>query len=465
MKNALKLWFGFSLTVNRRAYIITGGSLLVLKYVVDTLIFYIFGPGRLLNPIQYLNPSLTYRIAQLSPENSGTPILEVDNGLWFFLTAIWSLPFIWIGASMSVRRAIDAGVSKWLGLFFFLPIINFLFILILCCLPSVPPTTKEVLMANQSQQSHLFVHAFKSIGLTVLVGLAMIVLSVFGLGTYGEVLFVGTPFVMGVLSAYWLQQPGARGLTASVVVAVMSVLVCAGALVLLALEGALCLLMAAPIAIILSVLGALLGHAMVELYSLARNSMAAVTVALPVLMVLGVTAPEALPEHSVTTSIEIDASPEEVWPHVVGFSELPPPQDWLLKTGIAVPIRARIEGEGVGAVRYCEFTTGPFIEPITVWDFPDRLAFDVIQQPPSMEEWSPYQVVHAPHIVGGLVSKRGQFRLIRLAAGRTRVEGTTWYTVDMGPQKYWSVWSDFLIHAIHGRVLRHVKNLSESTTS
>ena len=66
---------------------------MVVKYVVDTLIFYVFGPGRLLNPLQYLSPSLTYRIAQLSPENSGTASLEVDNGLWFFLTAIWALPF------------------------------------------------------------------------------------------------------------------------------------------------------------------------------------------------------------------------------------------------------------------------------------------------------------------------------------------------------------------------------------
>ena len=127
-----------------------------------------------------------------------------------------------------------------------------------------------------------------------------------------------------------------------------------------------------------------------------------------------------------------------------------------------MPVRARIEGEGVGAVRYCEFTTGPFVEPITVWDFPNRLAFDVVKQPPSMEEWSPYQVVHAPHIVGGLVSKRGQFQLIRLPKGRTRLEGTTWYTIDMGPQGYWTLWSDFLIHAIHDRVLHHVKTLSET---
>ena len=189
--------------------------------------------------------------------------------------------------------------------------------------------------------------------------------------------------------------------------------------------------------------------------------MAALTFALPLILVWDAPNTSALREHAVTTTIEIEAPPESVWPNVVGFSELPSPKAWLLNTGIAIPIRARIEGSGVGAVRYCEFTTGPFIEPITVWDYPQRLAFDVIDQPPSMEEWSPYQVVHAPHLVGGLVSKRGQFKLVRLPSGRTRLEGTTWYTIAMAPQWYWSGWSDVLIHAIHRRVLQHVKSLSE----
>ena len=48
------------------------------------------------------------------------------------------------------------------------------------------------------------------------------------------------------------------------------------------------------------------------------------------------------------------------------------------KTGLAYPLRARLVGAGVGAVRHCEFTTGAFVEPITVWDAPHRLAFDVI---------------------------------------------------------------------------------------
>jgi hypothetical protein len=162
-------------------------------------------------------------------------------------------------------------------------------------------------------------------------------------------------------------------------------------------------------------------------------------------------------------TIDIDAPPERVWDHVVSFSDLDTPQEWVFTTGIAYPLRARIEGAGVGAVRHCEFTTGAFVEPITAWEPPWRLAFDVVQQPPSMEEWSPFADVHPPHLVNGTFeSVHGEFRLSALPDGRTRLEGSTFYRMSMFPQPYWQVWSDGLLHAIHRRVLRHIKQLSES---
>ena len=172
--------------------------------------------------------------------------------------------------------------------------------------------------------------------------------------------------------------------------------------------------------------------------------------------------PKTLGVYSVVSSIVIDAPPEEIWPNVTGFSELPPPKDWLMKTGVACPLRARIEGSGVGAVRYCEFTTGSFVEPVTVWEPPHRLGFDVVKQPPSMEEWSLWQTVHAPHVVGTMVSKRGEFELIPLDSRKTELKGTTWYTLDLAPSLYWKLYSDAIVHRIHNRVLGHIKELSES---
>lgn len=157
----------------------------------------------------------------------------------------------------------------------------------------------------------------------------------------------------------------------------------------------------------------------------------------------------------------VNAPPSVVWQHVIRFGEIAPPHEWLFRTGIAFPIRARIDGEGVGAIRYCEFSTGPFVEPITVWDAPRLLKFDVTHNPPPLKEWGPFDF-HPPHLENFLKSHGGQFHLIDLGDGRTRVEGTTWYQHTMWPEAYWSWWADYVIHRIHARVLEHVKLESES---
>jgi hypothetical protein len=168
------------------------------------------------------------------------------------------------------------------------------------------------------------------------------------------------------------------------------------------------------------------------------------------------------PEYCVLTTGEVNAPPAEVWPHVVAFPDLPEPEEWFFRCGIACPLRARIEGTGVGAVRHCEFTTGDFVEPVTAWEPPSRLAFDVTSQPDPMVELSPWRHVHPPHLEEQtLKSRRGEFRLVPLENGRTRLEGRTWYTFDMHPQGYWKLWSDLSIHAIHRRVLNHIRQLAE----
>ena len=125
-------------------------------------------------------------------------------------------------------------------------------------------------------------------------------------------------------------------------------------------------------------------------------------------------------------------------------------------------MRAVIDGEGVGALRRCEFSTGAFVEPITVWDAPRRLSFDVTDQPDPMRELSPYRALRPPHLDSAFRARRGEFRLAALPGGRTRLEGSTWYTLELAPGVYWRLWADVLVHAIHDRVLAHVKRLAET---
>jgi hypothetical protein len=220
--------------------------------------------------------------------------------------------------------------------------------------------------------------------------------------------------------------------------------------------------MAAPLAMIVAFAGTFLGYVVQKLHrERACSTLLGLLLALPFLIgAEEATRPEP-PLQAIRTSVEIDAPPDRVWRHVVSFTEIPPPQELIFRTGLSYPLRAEIVGRGAGAVRHCVFTTGPFVEPITTWDEPRHLAFGVTSQPAPMEEWSPWPGVHPPHLDGCFVSRRGQFLLEPLPGGRTRLEGTTWYTHDLFPTLYWGLWSDAIIHRIHGRVLRHVKRLAE----
>jgi hypothetical protein len=124
-------------------------------------------------------------------------------------------------------------------------------------------------------------------------------------------------------------------------------------------------------------------------------------------------------------------------------------------------VRARIEGTGVGAIRYGDFTTGSFVEPITAWDENRLLAFDITAQAPPMTELSPYPDVHPPHLDGYFRAMHGEFRLTPLPGGWTRLEGRTGYVVDMFPQVYWTVPARAIVTAIHARVLHHIQTLAE----
>lgn len=295
-------------------------------------------------------------------------------------------------------------------------------------------------------------------GALVVVILAMLGVAAFR--DYGFMLFMASPFVMGLTVGWVLYRlGGSEGFERFEALVVAFSLAAAGMLIF-AFEGLACLVLSLPLTIPLAACGAIAGT------ELARNTNGWAGLMMGVVLVpagWGVegTIRPAPPLHEVRSSIEIAAPPDMVWPHVVAFPPLPEPSEWWFLSGIAYPKQARIEGTGVGAVRYCEFSTGPFVEPITVWEPGRRLAFDVTAQPEPMRELSLWPGVHPPHLDGYLNSRRGEFRLVALPDGRTRLEGSTWYELDMAPGPYWRLITDRVIQRIHARVLTHIKNETE----
>jgi len=276
-------------------------------------------------------------------------------------------------------------------------------------------------------------------------------------GIYGLTLFILLPIILGGAGA-WCVRAQTAGSAASA--GGFAVMMASVAWLALGQEGVICIVMSLPLSSPLGCLGGWIFYRF-QLGRLQPGS-AAMLLLLP-FGALGWDVNAKPPVFEVRSAIEIAAPVERVWKNVVTFSELPEPREWYFKAGLAYPKRARIEGSGPGAVRYCEFSTGPFVEPIEVWNEPSLLRFRVTENPPPMHEWSPYAQVLPKHLRGYLVSKEGQFRLTPLGPNRTLLEGTTWYRHGLWPAQYWRLWSDAIIHRIHLRVLTHIKTLSEAT--
>lgn len=453
----LGTWRG---TMGRRDYVLWGCVLFAVKYNLDRFVAAACF-GRPWLPWSYLTDGARPN----PPPGDDGPRLAL-------VLLLLSLPFIFWGITMTLRRLRDAGWSPTLLVLFFVPFVNLLFFAFLCLQPTreppVPGTPPLRWWQRLLPMESTLMAAVLGTLFSVLLGLSLSLFGATFLKNYGWGLFVGTPFMMGFFGAIFHSLNRPRTWPECALIAVVSVLLVSLLLIVLAVEGLFCLVMAAPIGMALAILGATAGWILqLERWSHRLDQVrlyAAVWVLAPALMTVESRRPAAPPLFAATTVCEIAAPPATVWRHVVSFGDLPPPTEIIFLAGIAYPVRARLDGQGVGAVRYCEFSTGPFVEPITAWDENRRLAFDVRTQPHPMREWSPYHQVEPAHLEGFFRSKRGEFRLTELPGGRTRLEGTTWYEQAIWPQAYWKPWSDHLVHAIHRRVLEHIKTGAEGDT-
>lgn len=298
-----------------------------------------------------------------------------------------------------------------------------------------------------------------AVSITVLIAALFTLWGIYGFGQYGIALFVLTPLFMGAGSTLIYGLKKAPSTIDALQVGLLTLVVFLASLLLFAIEGLICVVMAAPFGFGLTVVGAFIGKAIL---ASGRNKAPSA-----LLVLMGIIPTTAFVEKdiqptltSVVTTIEVSADIQTVWENVVSFPQLEAPTEIIFKAGIAYPIHAKMEGSGVGAVRYCHFTTGSFVEPITVWEPPHLLRFDVLEQPAPMRELS-FWDIDAPHLHDYFISKQGQFKLTPLPNGNTQLEGTTWYYHDIKPTWYWQLWSNYIIHTIHERVLGHIQKNAE----
>ena len=446
MKHALDLW-SFQGSVRRRAFLAAGLGLFAAKYPLDLLVSRAFHHAW--SPLMYLSPRVS-------------PLLRPgdDATYWLVLLAV-ALPFIAAGLSLSARRLRDMGLHPfWAGLFF-LPFLHFVFFLALVIAPSkkelepapeagpyrtnmAPPPAPPRLLTRLIPQGNVSSFLFGQI-LSLLLGLGAFVVTVQVHESLGAGLFVGVPFGMGFMTAFTTSYGGRVGAWRAIFYGSTTVVAAMLALLAVAWEGIACIVMASPILLVMSVFGALCGWLCTRAPMLQPGVVACVLL-VPAFLGLDIRRPAPPEPLRVVSTVTVNASPEQVWRSVVSFPPIDAPPEAIFAI-VAMPIEARIDGHDPGATRRCIFTNGTFIEPIRVWQEPRELTFGVQEQPAGLDRY--------------IDVTQGQFLLTANPDGTTTLRGTTWYRLRVFPLAYWRFWTETFLHAIHLRVLEHVKRIAE----
>jgi hypothetical protein len=442
--------------VDRGTYAFVGIALFAIKHNIDRIVATAIFGRRFTIFNYWIPPTDAVRIDALSP-----------NDVRFLATMVlMSIPFVWIGFSMTVRRLRSADLPAGFSVLFFAPFLNLLFFAFLCFIPDrgrllnsqseIPIAKSPLIPADPlgSAATGAIVAGF--------VGTVAAYVGVQSLGVYGWGVFVALPFCMGMLSVLIHTYHRYQTLTSCLMVSVLSVMVVAAVLFALAIEGFICIAMAVPIATPLAILGGIFGFLLQRRRNpLVHSSMMFALAALP-LTVTGFekVQPPAPPVTTVETSIRIHAPAEMVWRNLIAFSDIPESGDWLFRLGVSEPLRAELDGAGVGALRQCLFSTGMFVERVEAWEENRYFAFSVVSPALTMRELSPYNI-HPRHLEGYFVPQDAEFHLISNDDGTTTLSGTSRYRNAMWPSRYWRLWSDVIIHRIHKRVFEHIRQLSE----
>jgi hypothetical protein len=279
-------------------------------------------------------------------------------------------------------------------------------------------------------------------------------------GTYGFGMFVASPFVIGATTAYFANRKGDLGGSRTSVLVVSAAALGSIALVMAALEGLVCIVLASPLGLGVALVGGVCGRQIALSTRRSPTQTLPGFALLPLLFALESIFPTTTSFDTYQT-IVVRAPPEVVWQSIVQMEPIDEPPALPFRLGVAYPVRGELLGEGVGAMRRGEFSTGTALERVTEWIPNRKIAFVVLTDVPAMRELSPYRHVHAPHVVGYFNSRHTSFELVRRSDGRTEIIERTSHELKLEPVLYWLPMARWIVSLNNARALDHIRRHAE----
>jgi hypothetical protein len=426
-------------TVSPARYVFIAPPLLLTQHFFVAVCFWFNGKSVPLNWEFWIFP--IRRLANMADISSAL----AASGFLFCLAVSWAL------ALLSFRRANWAGHGHAISLFAMIPSLQMLAVAAMLVLPKAKPVEIEIAEETVSQVPPVLLGVLS--GVSIIVGATVI--SALTFGAYGWGLFVMTPFLVGVTTAYfanrWYEISSVQTINAVIMAGFLGSL----ALLMLALEGLACILLIAPLAAVLAILGGLIGRAMARNRDSKTQPLMSIAL-LPLIFAVESAIPPSMTMET-QQSIEISADRNSVWKALTSDAPVDKPAGLVGFAGLAYPIESHLVGSGRGAERLGVFSTGLSRERVTRWEPGVSLGFRVEKQPPAMEEMSPYRKVHAPHLEGYFDTTQTSFTLRTLPNGSTLLTARATHILRIDPVLYWEPIARWAIKQNVNRVLADIK--------
>jgi hypothetical protein len=290
--------------------------------------------------------------------------------------------------------------------------------------------------------------------------------SVFRVMTLGFLLFL--PFAMGFVTIFVSERRRAQPVWIWFLFPWVTIGAAEAAMMAALWEGAICVVMFTPIALVASSLGGVAAGLIVRFTRSRRAKSGTLACVMFLPMLLSPFESRFLSQQElrrVENVIEIQAAPAAVWRNIervprIATGELRP--SWSHSIGFPDPVEATLSAEGIGGIRHATFQGGVlFIETVDVWDPDRRLGFSIRAQTDQIPS-----ITLDEHVtVGGKFFDvlHGEYMLEPLSNGRTRLHLTSQSRVSTDFNWYAHLWTDAVMSDLQKRILLVVKNRSEAT--
>ena len=151
--------------------------------------------------------------------------------------------------------------------------------------------------------------------------------------------------------------------------------------------------------------------------------------------------------------VVVDAPAEVIWNSFVTVPKIQPEEEhfaWFRVAGLPHPVEATLVNPGALGVRYASYDNGmQVVEPVQVWELHERYRFGVRFDPTTGQHTPLWSDVATEHLQVQWV----EYRIEPLSDRQARLHLTSRYTLETPINPYAALWVDFLLEDFQQYIL------------